>query len=245
MIHYKVDNLDFIFIKNMEYARKVVYNGNIVDVEDIVCPGTELAHLSVGNLKKRMNEFVKELNDFNVQIKNINQNIEDEFTLIKATIDKNAKSYETTVTTRLNSEKTKYDALYAHANELIASTTNSMNELNTKFTEMNEDVADVKEKQTEHIELLANYSVINATLADQIINVKKQLNIIRLWIAALYNAVIDNYNITNLKNFNASSQSKLNTHVEAELKYDDITNLTAEWSDYLTEYHPNNKEAEE
>ena len=67
----------------MEYARKVVYNGNIVDVEDIVCPGTELAHLSVGNLKKRMNEFVKVLNDFNTKIKIIEKNIEDEFKIIK------------------------------------------------------------------------------------------------------------------------------------------------------------------
>ena len=95
----------------MEYARKVVYNGNIVDVEDIVCPGTELAHLSVGNLKKRMNEFAKILNDFGTEITLIKQNIEDEFDEIKSKIAKNATSYETIVTTRLNSEKTKYDAL--------------------------------------------------------------------------------------------------------------------------------------
>ena len=42
----------------MDYPSKVVYNGILVDVADIVCPGTELAHYSVGNLKKMINSLL-------------------------------------------------------------------------------------------------------------------------------------------------------------------------------------------
>ena len=226
----------------MDYARKVIYNGNIVDVEDIVCPGTELAHLSVGNLKKRMNEFVKILNEFRVQIKNIENNIKDEFDLIKATIEQNAKNYETIVTTRLNSEKTKYDALYNHATKLVSDTATGLNTLNTQYADLDEDVTTIKGDIESHVELFRLNTLISATLADQIINIKKQINTLILWKNSLYEAITDSSKINALKEFNTNINSQIINHNENELKYDNIANLTEEWDEYLTEHHPNNKE---
>lgn len=228
----------------MEYARKLVYNGNIVDVEDIVCPGTELAHLSVGNLKKRMNEFAKILNDFGTKLKLIEKNINDEFDVTKATIEKNAKSYETIVTTRLNSEKTKYDALYNHATELIATTTNDFDELNVKYSQLDEDVKEIKESIEEHLESIGHNVITDATLADQIINLKKQFNIVKSWIASLYQFAIKDIDEAKLKEFNGKEENTLKTYEETELKYDEIANITEEWNEYLSEFHPNNEENE-
>ena len=229
----------------MDYARKVVYKGNIVDVEDIVCPGTELAHLSVGNLKKRMNEFVKILNEFRVQIKNIEENIEHEFNIIKKTIDKNTKSYETIITTRLNNEKLKYDALYEHANTIIADSKNENNALSINFSELDENVTEIKERINQHDELIGHVSLTDATLADQIINIKKQINTLILWKDGLYNAIVDSTKIEALKQFKAGILGMIIGHSEDELKYEDINNLTTEWEEYLTEHHPINKKSDE
>lgn len=222
----------------MEYARKVVYNGNIVDVEDIVCPGTELAHLSVGNLKKRMNEFAKILNDYSTQFNIIKQNIEDEFEEIKSKIAKNATSYETIVTTRLNSEKTKYDALYNHATDLIATATNDFNDINTRYSEMDEELQLLKTAMAHNNEDIDNNTEIAATLADQIINLKSQFNKIFIWIAGLFKAAINEIPAENLKNL--TTMAELKQYKNDELKYNDITNLTEEWNEYLSEYHPAN-----
>lgn len=227
----------------MEYARKVVYNGNIVDVEDIVCPGTEKAHLSVGNLKTRMNEFAKTLNDYGVQIKTIQQNIEDEFNVVKATIEKNANSYETIVTTRLNAEKTKYDALYTHANGLIAKATTDFNELNVKYSQLDEDVTSIKEDLIGIDNDMTTNRYNDATLADQIVSLKTQFNKVLQWIAGLYKHAIDEIDDDALKQL--PSTVRLESFKTNELKYEDIETLTEEWKEFLSNNHPQNKEEEE
>lgn len=211
----------------MDYASKVIYNGTIVDVADIVCPGTEIAHESIGNLIKRMDNFSKNINDFKLQLTNMDSQLKADLEVVKATLESNAKKYESTITTRFNSEQSKYTLLYNHANELITNATTAMNNLETKYSHVDEDITQLQEA-------IGFTSVIDATIADQTIRIKEHINTLHTWINALKKAVVDN----DKTDINKLTDALVDFE-EAELKYDEIADLTDEWKDYLTDYHPN------
>lgn len=219
----------------MNYVDKVIYKGNIVDIEDIICPGTELAHQSVGNLKKRMDNFTHILNNVKEEIETFEYTINKEINIIKETLEKVGKEYNNIITKRLDSEYEKYDGLYKHATQLITNYTQDLIDINSKLIGIDDDINLLRAS----VKLFANN---DATLADQIIELKCVMNIIIPWIYNLYKTMINEMTIDDLKSFYFNNVTgSLIPYENDELKYDNIYNLTEEWEHYLSIYHPTKK----
>ena len=229
----------------MDYPSKVVYNGILVDVADIVCPGTELAHYSVGNLKKMINSFYNSLSGFSVEIKNFKQECLNKINLLSITMNENATKYPTIIAEKLSDEYNKYKKLYEELTDLNTNTKNLITNVSATNAAIINDISNIKKEITaqENGYVLLLYDI--ATLADQIITIKKNSNLIKEWIAAITKFAKDNNDKTDYENLIKDETKQLKTFVEDELKYNKIVDITAEWSEFLSDYHPMNKEDDE